>query len=143
MPITEACRVVKADKKRIYIETVKNAKCESCKACNFGRRNTVTMPAYGDISCRKGDMVLVELPQAQIKTAALVLYVLPLLFFLGGLLAGMPLGEGFMLLFAVLFMTVGFVAAYGIDRLYRRQKKFLPRILQKICSEKENTNDRP
>lgn len=132
MSIVENCTVVKKDKNLIYVKLVAENKCNGCKACAFGRKNAQVLPAYSDINCNNGDNVIVEMPQKQISGAAFITYLIPLLTFLLGLIAGIPLNEGFMLLFAVIFLAIGLLAVHFIDKLFLKNKKYLPKIIEII-----------
>lgn len=135
MPITEECTVIKKEKNLTYIKLVKSSKCDGCKACGFGKKNTLVLPALCEIDCNSGDRVMVTMPEKTITGAPIITYVIPLLFFLGGLLAVIPLGEGFMLLFGLIALAISFVPIYFIDRHYKKSAKYLPIITGKIGAE--------
>lgn len=124
-----------------YIKLTKNEKCDGCKACAFGKKNHLILPALSEIACDIGDYVEVAMPQSHVKGSYLYLYLLPLLTLFAGLMIPYGCGEWWMLLGAGVGLAVGFAAAYAIERLFRRRKKYLPVIVKKI-SEKEITNDR-
>lgn len=63
----EYCTVHARKKNRYYVKIVKNAKCEGCKACGFGRKNHLILPALSQIECETGDSVAVAMPEKQVK----------------------------------------------------------------------------
>ncbi|MDE7394829.1 MAG: SoxR reducing system RseC family protein [Clostridiales bacterium] len=133
---------VTASKKSIsYVKITKNEACEGCKACAFGRKNVLVLPAQSLVPCSKGDKVKIRMPSEQVKGAYLYVYLLPLLFLFAGLMIGLPLGEKVMYLTAFLCFCGSIPVVYGIERLLRRQKKYLPMIVEIVNENKEQAND--
>ncbi len=131
-----------ARKKNLYyIKIVKNEKCDGCKACGFGRKNHLILPAQSDIACEVGDYVSVAMPEKRVAASYVYLYVLPLLCLFIGLMIPYGHPEKFMLLGGLIGLVVGIGILYGIERLYRRRKKYLPVIVSKISQAKENIHD--
>ncbi len=125
----ERCVVHARKKDLYYITLTKNAKCEGCKACGFGRKNHLTVPALSEIECKAGDSVTVRMPESGVKGSYLYLYLLPLACMFAGLMIPYGHGEKFMLLGAAIGLAVSLPVVYGIERLFRRRKKYLPVIL--------------
>lgn len=70
-----------------------SAKCEGCKLCATDGGGELVMRAVFDpIGARVGDVVEIELPAAVKRTAAVALYVVPVVALLLGYLAGDLLG---------------------------------------------------
>ncbi|WP_251613092.1 SoxR reducing system RseC family protein [Pumilibacter muris] len=130
----EYCTVHARKKNRYYVKIVKNAKCEGCKACGFGRKNHLILPALSQIECETGDSVAVAMPEKQVKGSYLYLYILPLLFLFAGLVIPFSYGEKAMFLGGVIGLAISIPTVYFIERLYRRSKKYLPVIVSKISA---------
>ncbi|MDE6398593.1 MAG: SoxR reducing system RseC family protein [Clostridiales bacterium] len=134
----EQC-VVHARKKNLYyVKLTKNAKCEGCKACGFGRKNYLIVPAQSEIECRAGDRVAVRMPAHGVKGSYLYLYLLPLACMFAGLMIPYGHGEAWMLLGGGIGLAVGIAIAYGVERLFRRSKKYLPVIVQTAENAERN-----
>ncbi len=138
----EQAVVAKVKRGATYVRLTKSDACGACKACAFGRKNIVVLQANRECECSVGDRVTVRMPESTIKGSYLLLYLLPLLFLLAGLLAGSPWGEKVMFVCAICALILGFVAVSLLDRLFRRQKKYLPTIVSvsdvSDVKEKEN-----
>jgi len=76
------------------IATIRYARpeaCEHCGACGQGgREETIDLPAQ----CQEGNWVRVELPDNRFLSATFMAYVIPLIFFVVGLLLGNSLSGG-------------------------------------------------
>ncbi|MCI8412774.1 MAG: SoxR reducing system RseC family protein [Clostridia bacterium] len=133
----ETCTVQKRKRNLYYIRLTKNAKCEGCKACAFGKKNALIVPALSEIDCAAGDSVAVSMPEKRVKASYVYLYLLPLACMFIGLMIPYGHGESYMFLGAMAGIAVSVPAVYLIERMFRRRKKYLPVIVRKI-SQKEN-----
>ncbi len=130
----EYCTVHSRKKNRYYVKIVKNAKCEGCKACGFGRKNHLILPAVSKVDCEAGDSVAVAMPEKQVKGSYLYLYLLPLIFLFAGLVIPISVGEKAMFLGGAIGLIASIPVMYLIERLYRRRKKYLPVIVGKLSN---------
>lgn len=142
MQRVEKCEVSARKKNLYYIKLVKNAECDGCKACAFGRKNYLIMPALSLINCAVGDRVSVIMPSSRVKGSYLYLYLLPLLFIFIGILIPINFGEIPMLIGGAAGLTVSIPVVYFIELMFRKSKKYLPIISEKISDTKETNNDR-
>lgn len=104
--------------------------CEGCKGCAKGlvpKQELLTVFGQAEI----GDMVDVEMPQAQTLKASALVYALPMALLLIGLLAGNAAGlsDGFTLLLALLGLALGSLAAWGIDKKLRVRPNWRPSVI--------------
>lgn len=137
----EECIVTKVSNGRAYVGLAPNAQCSGCKACIFGKnKQKVDVPAVMEVECKKGDIVLVDVPQREIIAAPIYLYLMPLLSMLVGLIIGnfINIYVQIILGFGLLFLS--FMAIYFIDRVYFKGKKYSPKIVKNISLE-EIKND--
>ena len=139
------CGEVYAYKKNVYyVKLTKSAKCEGCKACGFGRKNHVILPARSQVDCNVGDTVFVAMPERDIKGSYVYLYLIPLLLMFVGLLIPYAHGELWMLCGGGIGLAAGIVAIYLFERLFRKREKYLPTILHAVPvgqSATENTQN--
>lgn len=144
--MTEVVTVVKDKGKTAVVELKRTEKCAGCNKCSFNRRSTVKTLAIKDTDCATGDLVVVELPEKEILLAPLFLFVIPIACLLAGIVLGQKLALGWQLAVIAASLAVGLGILYAADRLYRRQRKFMPVITEKYEIEKnenqgENNND--
>lgn len=139
------CGEVYAHKKSVYyVKLTKSAKCEGCKACGFGRKNHIVLPAHSQVDCCVGDTVFVAMPERDIKGSYVFLYLIPLLFVFVGLLIPYGHGELWMLCGGGIGLAAGVATAYLAERLFRKRGKYLPTILQVLPAAQpvtENTQN--
>ena len=141
MQITESCEVCSRKGKLYYVKLVKNAKCDGCKACGFGCKNYLVMPALSQIDCAVGDRVEISMPERRVKGSYVYLYLLPLILTFIGIMMPFGHGEAWMLMGGAIGLAASVPAVYLIELAFRRKKKYLPVILRKISETKETDND--
>lgn len=137
----EQATVYSRKKNRYFIKLTKSAKCDGCKACGFGRKNYVILPAISEVECNTGDCVEVEMPEKSVKGAYVFLFLLSLLFMFVCLMIPYGHGEIYMFIGGIIGLVISIPVIYAIERLYRRQKKYLPKIISKISVTEEKNND--
>ena len=77
--------VIKEEKKGVLVCFERLAACAGCNACGRDKKQT-TVFVYGQ--AKLGDVVSVEMPDAQVLKASLLTYLFPLAGFIGGLFLG-------------------------------------------------------
>jgi hypothetical protein len=50
--ITEVGTVDKIKGNLYYVKLSKSEKCEGCKVCDFGKNNSITVPALTEVDCK-------------------------------------------------------------------------------------------
>lgn len=138
----EECRVFRIKGDRAYISIDRREKCAGCKACLFGRSNKMTILAIIEADCAAGDDVLVKMPEAETPAASVTLYLLPLIFFVGGFLLARLISGSELLqaLSGLALCAVSFIFVGLIDSAYRKQKKFMPVIIKKIIPAQKDAS---
>ena len=91
--------------------------CEGCKGCAKGllpKKELLTITGQAEV----GDMVDVEMPEAQMLKASMLAYAMPLALFLIGLGVGSAarLSDGVTALVALACLALGYLAARVIDK---------------------------
>ena len=139
----EKCTVKRVKGNHAYIELVRNPKCDGCKACAFHDRDLIVLPAIKDCECEAGDTVIVEMPAKQYALAPLLLFGVPLAFFLIGLIVGrFAGGELTMVGFGFAFAALGYLIAVLADKTVKNNRKYMPVVVEKIYFDvKYNSNE--
>lgn len=76
--ITETGKVDKIKGGLYYVKLSKSEKCEGCKVCDFGKNNSITVPALTDVQCEVGDTVVLRSPIKKTYINSFVMYLLPI-----------------------------------------------------------------
>ena len=118
----------KGDQLRVCFE--RPEACEGCKGCSQGlmpKKELLTVFGQAEV----GDLVDVNMPEAQTLKASLLAYALPLALLLAGLGIGaaLRLPDGWMLVCALAGLLAGALLARGIDLRLRRQPKWRPSVV--------------
>lgn len=104
--------------------------CEKCGGCNaMSQNSSIILKA----DCREGDWVRVELPDHRFLSATAMAYVIPLILFVGGLLAGNALSGGSELwaaLGALIGLGLGLVCMKLCDLLISGRPEWTPHVAE-------------
>ena len=128
--------IVKSKKKGFYYVSIeKSTKCGSCKICDFGSKNSITIPCVSAKEVNVGDKVVVENVQRKNYLSSFVLYFIPIIFIiLGAIIANANTDNG-LIVFASCFVgcIIGIFVVYVLDKVLR--KNYMPRIKEVINEE--------
>ncbi len=95
-------------------ESACSGDCHKCSGCGAAQQ-TMLFTAQNPIGARVGDTVIVSAASAPVLKAAAVLYLLPLLLFFAGYIAGACIGN-----LGIWFGALGFLLGIGCVVLYDR-----------------------
>lgn len=95
--------------------------CHKCSGCGAVQQQ-MFLTARNPIGAQVGDIVVVETKSAPVLTAALMLYILPLMLFFAGCIAGQLLWQRAVLTGGIAFV-LGIILAIVYDRLVVRTQK--------------------
>ena len=114
---------------RLMAEIVRSEACRSCRACNFGQQESVYIEV-GDIDCREGDEVSVEIHDGAVTKASAMAYGIPVAALFAGLMTGAFSTDKDWLqaIFAVVGLCVGLCAVKLIDVKIRKTGRYTPRV---------------
>jgi sigma-E factor negative regulatory protein RseC len=84
----ERGRVLETRGNMARVEILRRDECSRCKVCGFGSRDRVIANAVNSIGAKIHDDVELELEGSQVVRAAVIVYLIPLAFFLVGLYLG-------------------------------------------------------
>ncbi len=138
----EQCTVKKVKKSVAYIELNRSEKCEGCKICSFNRKKTITVPALCDYRVAAGDTVTVEMPTKSVGAASLLIYALPILLMAIGAVIGLAGSVWLQAGLCGAGLALGLIAAFVIDRIYRRKRGVLPRVVSVAENNQEKQNEK-
>ena len=129
--LTETGRVVAVEADGVWVETIRQSTCGSCaaqKGCGHGLMNRISdghrsliraLPGrLTAAECQVDDQVRIAIPEAVILRGSLVVYVLPLLFMLGGAGLGTGVYPAAGDLAAALGAVAGFALGFSLVRLH-------------------------
>jgi sigma-E factor negative regulatory protein RseC len=101
-------------------ESACSGECHKCAGCGAAQQ-TMLFTAENPIGAAVGDMVVVTTETAPVLKAAAVLYIVPLLLFLAGYIAGSYIGKGAGWLGAAGFL-LGIAGVVWYDRRTAKKK---------------------
>lgn len=126
------------EKGRAVVRTRRHSSCSKCGACGLtGQLPDLEVEAVNLIGARPGDIVIVSMESRNVIEAALLVYMVPLLVFIGGLLLGQYAGtklfprlhsEWFSVAVGVLLMAGSYFFLSSYDRRASRQGRYMPHI---------------
>ncbi len=130
-------KVVSAEKGHLQVCFERPEACAKCGQCGTFSETLVRL----DGTASPGDTVEVYFPEGQLIRFTAVAYVVPLAFFLSGLLIGKLLfgSETGEIILALVFGAFSAAAVVLYDRRVRRREGVLPRIIRVIPSRKAET----
>jgi len=136
--MTETGTVIKLKKDLAVVRIERKSACDSCKMCAI-RPNSphIDVNVKNEVSAKVNDIVEIYLTDGAVIKSSLIVYVIPLVFALIGLIIGLMFkNQVAQLLMFVGFLVLGFVCVYLIDRAIRRKEKYKQKIL-KILNKEE------
>lgn len=122
---------------RTFVAVSAPDKCEGCKACYIGRLGkSIELPARNGIGANVGDSVVIE-TSVSTNFATLALVLLPLTFFVAGIIIALSAGlnelaAGGIGLGAAI---IAFATTFAVDRTIIR-KKYSAKIVEILPTEK-------
>jgi sigma-E factor negative regulatory protein RseC len=145
--LVETGRVVAVEPEALWVETIRQSTCGSCaanKGCGHGLLNRIgdgrtgyvrVLPGpTGTAGCAVDDQVRISIPEQVILRGSLVVYVLPLLFMLGGAAGAdglWPAGSQLASVFgAAVGLALGFAAVRWHAWRHRRDTALQPTLLE-------------
>jgi sigma-E factor negative regulatory protein RseC len=84
----ELGRVIETAGNMAKVEIFRRDECTRCKVCGFGSRDRIIAVATNTVGAKEHDEVELELEAAQVVRAAVIVYIIPLIFLLFGLYLG-------------------------------------------------------
>lgn len=133
--MTERGVVTKVKGNRATVQFDRKSACDSCHMCAVTRDGMkVQIVIENSLKANVGDFVLVRMGDRFVLTAALIVYIIPLVLVGIGVGAGSLLTELAQVLLALAGLVVGFAIAFLLDRfVIRKRKGFSPQMVEICC----------
>lgn len=126
--------VVKVKGKRATVRFDRRSACDSCHMCAVTRDGMkVEVVIENTLGANVGDFVEVEMAQRFVLTAAVIVYLIPLVLVALGVGIGVLFNELTQILLAVGGLVIGFVIAFLLDRFVIKKKKGFSPQMKSIC----------
>jgi sigma-E factor negative regulatory protein RseC len=143
--IVETGRVTNIEDNKAIVEIEKGGSCASCStrcACNYGAK-TVLVEAENPLNAGKDQLVQISIPEGSALQAAFVVYVIPLIALIAGILLGEYVGECFGI--AIMFEILGGIAGLALsllviryyNKVFKRRNTEQPVVTKVIKNDKD------
>lgn len=92
-PLKEYGVVLKLESKNAVVGIKRNSACSSCGACELGSNHSqMQLTLKNTVNAKPGDIVEIELPASQFLKASTILYLIPLMSLVLGIILGYYVG---------------------------------------------------
>ncbi len=131
--ITEIGTVNKIKGNLYYVKLSKSEKCEGCKICDFGKNNSITVPALSDVDCKVGDSVIVRSPIKKTYLSSIIMYFLPIavMILCAVISYNITQNDLTVIVTCLIGLVVSFVIIFLLDKIIRN-KNNMPLIIENI-----------
>jgi len=132
---------IKGDKATITLP--RKSACDKCRMCLAApEKDKVTITLNNQLGAIVGDKVAIEMSGGYVMTAAFIVYLMPLIFAVAGLIIGINLwNEGIAIILTLTGLIIGFILVIIIDRRLKQKKGFAPRITEIVNNEQGIVNN--
>ncbi len=128
------------DKKNtVRVVFSRKSACDKCGMCLKSKDNmTVSVEVKNTLGARPGDRVAVAMGNSFVLKAALIVYIIPVVFVGAAILLGRGLNE--LVLFGIVVgaLLLGLLVSVLFDKLIRNKKGYAPRLERVIMGEEDN-----
>jgi len=140
----EVGKVIKTDKEKntATVEFDRKSACAKCGMCMMTEdQKKVEITLKNNIGAVEEDYVEVSMGGNFVLTAALIVYVIPLILIGVALFITKRMSEEIQLISAGGSLFVGFIISFIADRLIRNRKGYTPEIINILEKSKEETEN--
>ncbi|NLJ40334.1 MAG: SoxR reducing system RseC family protein [Clostridiales bacterium] len=150
-------QVTDIDNRVATVKIRRNANCGSCTACGMGKdQNEKTFTINNDLGATPGDWVELDLDSGSLLKASAIVYLVPLLSLILGVVAGYILArhyfanaELFGALGGILLTALSFTIIRALDPVFSKNGEFSPKMITIVSQptigqtlKGENTSDK-
>ncbi len=133
--MTERGVVVKLKGKKATVQFDRRTACDSCHMCATTRDGMkVQIVIDNELNANIGDFVEVQMGEQFVLTAAVIVYIIPLILVGIGIGVGSVLSQLAQILMSIGGLVLGFVVAFLLDRFVIRKKKCFSPTMTAICT---------
>ncbi len=115
--------------------------CGKCHACFTLNSTEADIELENSVGARIGDTVLIELHSGSVLNASLIMYGIPLVALIAGVVIGSAAGDMYAALGGVLFACGAFFIIRAFEPKFSRMNKFKPRMIDKTEGGNEYGSD--
>ena len=122
--IQEYALVKEVNESTILVTLSRKSACDKCGICGFHEQKDLDITLPNTINAVPGDWVMLEIEQKTLLLGAVIVYGIPFICALVGLLFGFfCLNDIWGLIFCLIGMFLGYIIISGIDKKFAIQKK--------------------
>lgn len=123
---------------RVKVRFPRKTACENCNMC-LKPRNEMFVEVVVDnvLNAKIGDKISVEMGEKSVLTAALIVYLLPIVLVTAAMFAFKALGEWWQFGAALFMLLAGVAISAAADKKLRKRKGFCP-VMTEIIRTEEN-----
>jgi sigma-E factor negative regulatory protein RseC len=130
----EIGRVIEKNGNKLIIELSPSSYCSSCKLCQRGNEDNFILEVLDKCSAKPGDFVSIEISKSSYYKATILIYIVPLIFFILGTIIGYIIGNYFKkdsqilgFVFGLLFLSLSYLVIRFIDRkIQKKSSDYIP-----------------
>lgn len=100
------------------VQASRHSDCENCGSCPGN--NAIVVDALNPIGAQRGQRVAIEVKQVNMLKAAFIVYMLPLIAAVAGVVAGTYLANAQQVAEAMWYQVSGGIIAFGVSLIYIR-----------------------
>ncbi|MEG2002179.1 MAG: SoxR reducing system RseC family protein [Clostridia bacterium] len=133
--------VIKAKNKLATVRLIRKSSCENCNQCGLKKKDThIDIVVENELDAEIGDQAVIEMTSGNVFKSAFIVYAVPLILSLLGLLVSslLKLSELLQIIFIFGGLLIGGLVVYLADKRLKKQK-FSPRIVEVI--KKQETKE--
>lgn len=140
----EIAEVVEVEDSRAKVEFARSAACKKCGICYLAESGKMTLEVSNLAGAKPGDKVIVELASPALLKASFVVYIIPIIFLIGGYVVGSSLASFWTradtqlvgIIFAFMFLGISLWVVNVIDKWAQKGRKFEPAVVKVVESGK-------
>jgi sigma-E factor negative regulatory protein RseC len=140
---TEEGTITKVAEDKAWVRVRRSAMCDVCNnksACHIiGSSETMEAETLNTVNGKEGDRVLIKIPSKSLWKISFILYMIPVIFLIAGIIFGMKLAKNYSMepeLGALLLGVVGCILSFFPIKLFakqvRKNKEYTPEIIKII-----------
>lgn len=143
--------VLERDNDNVIIGIERSSACSRCGACELGSAHSqMKLSLKNTINAKPGDIVELQLPASQFLRASIILYIIPLLALILGVVIGYGIGtylkvnsEIIGAICGILLTLVAYLFIKKMEPKFKKDTKLNPKIIGIYSGEKgEHRNDK-
>lgn len=133
----EIGQVVKLQKNNAVVCFDRKSACDSCHMCATTKSGMkVETTVANTLGVNVGDYVEVKMGERFVLTAAVIVYIIPLLFMGAGIGIGLLFSELVQVILSLVGLAIGVGIAILLDKVVKKKKGFSPQMVR-VASESE------